>query len=165
MLPTALGDANGAYGHLGSGPKSSWSVSGAPWGRFWTAPGRSWRASGAPRSALGWHLGVQKPFRARPDASPKRPWAPKTVQDRCFFDFKSIWGGFSTIFDRFFADVRSRRVRRRHKSRISKRSRAILSARLGSCVVQSLRTARTSSERTFEHCKFSFFSLRTHKPT
>ena len=34
-----------------------------------------------PRSALGQHLGVQKPSWTRPDASPKRLWAPKTAQD------------------------------------------------------------------------------------
>ena len=33
----------------------------------------------------------------------------------------------------------------------------ILSARLGSCVVQSLRTARTSFEMIFEQCMFSLF--------
>ena len=62
-------------------PEGSWSVFGAAQGRFWTAPGRSWLARGAPRSALGWHLGVQKPSQACPDASPKRLWAPKTAQD------------------------------------------------------------------------------------
>ena len=41
----------------------------------------------------------------------------------------------------------------------------ILTARLGSCVVQSLRTAHTSFAMTFEHYMFNLFSLRTHKPT
>ena len=78
---------------------------------------------------------------------------------------RSIFRRFGVDFHRFFVDFRSSRVRRRHKSRISKRSRVILSARLGSCIVQSLRTARTSFEMTFEHCMFSLFSLRSHKLT
>ena len=38
-LPIAFGDANGARERLGSGPRASWSVSGAPRGSFWSAPG------------------------------------------------------------------------------------------------------------------------------
>ena len=143
----------------------SWSVFGAARGPFWTALGRSWLARAAPRSAWRRHLGVQWPSRARPDASPKRPWAPKTPQDRFFVDFRSIKDGFSWIFEGLLVDFRSSRVRRRHKSGISKRRRVILSARLSSCVLQSLRTARTSFEMTFKHCVFSFFSVRTHKLT
>ena len=94
-----------------------------------------------------------------------RFWALETAQDRFFVDFGSVWGGFSLSFGRVFIDLRSSRVRRRHKSRISKKSRVILSARLGSCVVDSLCTARTSFEVIFEHCMFSLFSLRAHKPT
>ena len=71
-------------------PGGSWSVFGAARGRFWTAPGRSWLARDVPRSALEQYLGVQKPSRARPDACPKRPWAPKTIQDRFFVDFGSV---------------------------------------------------------------------------
>ncbi len=56
-----------------SSPKRPWSVSGPARARFWEALGRSWRARGASRSALGRHLGVHEPPRARPDASPKRP--------------------------------------------------------------------------------------------
>ena len=52
-LPIAFGDANGTCERLGSGPGGSWSVSGAPRGRFWKAPGRSWSARGVPRSAWG----------------------------------------------------------------------------------------------------------------
>ena len=102
-------------------------------------------------------MGVQWPSRARPDASPKRPCAPKTPQDRFFVDFWSIKDGLSWTFERFLVDFRSSRVRRRHKSRISKRSRVVLGASFGSCVGQSLRTARTSFEITFERCVFSFF--------
>ena len=84
---------------LGNCPGSSWSVSGAPRRRFWTALGRSWLACGAPRSALGRHLGVHEPSRARPDASLKRLWVPKTSQDRFFVDLGSISDGFSSIFE------------------------------------------------------------------
>ena len=106
--------------HSERSQRGSWSVSGAARKRFWTAPGHSWPAWGVPRSALGRHLGVQKPSRARPGASPKRPWAPKPPQDRFFFDLGSIWDGFSQIFERFFVDFRSRRVRRRHKTESQK---------------------------------------------
>ena len=107
------------------------SLSRAARGSFWTSPGCSWLARGAPRSALRRHLGVQKPSRVRPDASPKRPWAPKPAQDRFFVNLGWIFVDVRTIFVHFH----SSRVRRRHKSRISKRSRVILSVRLGSCVV------------------------------
>ena len=130
----------------------SCSDDGAAQGDFWPLPGRSWRAWGAPRLAVGRQLGVQKPSRAHLDESPKRLWAPKTVQERFFIDFGWIWGRLSSIFERFFIDFCSRGVRRRPKSRFSKRIRVILSARVGSCVVQSLRTARTSFEMTCEHC-------------
>ena len=83
-------------------------------------------------------MGVEKPSQARPDASLKRSWAPELAQRRFFVNLESIREGFFSIFERFFVDFRSCRVRRRHESRISKRSRLILSARLGSCVVQSL---------------------------
>ena len=36
----------------------------------------------------------------------------------------------------------------------------ILTAPLGSCVVQSLRTAHTSFAMIFEHCMFKLLSLR-----
>ena len=145
--------------------RRSWSMSGVPRQAFWTAAGHSWLARNGPRSALGRHLGVQKPSRARPDASLKRLWALKAAQDRFFEDSGSILARYLSIFERFFVDFRSSRVRRRHKSRISKRSRVILSARLGFCVAHSFRTARTSFELIFEHCMFSLFSLRTHKLT
>ena len=121
---------------LGSCPGGSWNVHGVPGRRVWMAPGRSWLAPGGPRSALGRHWCVQKLSRARLDASPKRTWALQTAQTRFFIDSGSILIGFSSIFDRFFIDFRANRVRRRHESRISKGSRVILSARLGSCDVQ-----------------------------
>ena len=91
--------------------------------------------------------------------------APKTAQDRFFMDFGSSKDRFSLIFEGFLVAFRSSHARRRHKSRISKRSRAILSARLDSCIVESLRTARRSFDMTFEYCMFSLFSLRTHECT
>ena len=142
-------------------PKASWSVSGAARERFWTAPEHSWPAWGVPRSALGHHVGVQKTSRARPDASPKRPWAPKPAQDQFFFDLGWIFVDFRKIFRRFSLAPRATKA----QNRISKRSRAILTARLGPCVTQSLRTARTSFEMACERYMFSPFSLRTHKPT
>ena len=81
---------------------------------------------------------------------------------RFWVDRGSIFGDFRTDFRSIF---RSSRVQRRHKNRLSKRSRMILSACPGPCVVQSLRAARTSFEMTFEHCMFALFSLRTHKYT
>ena len=127
------------------------------------------RALGPPRtpqrSIPGSFFGVPDPSRARPGASPKRLRAPKTSQDRFCIDFSSILVPFSSIFVGFFLEFRSSRLRRRHKIGISKKSRVILTARLGSCVVQSFRIARTSFEMTFGHYMFSFFSSRTHKPT
>ena len=107
---------------LGSCPGGSWSVSGALWGCFWTTPDRSWPAQRAPRSALGRHLGVEKPSQARPDASLKRSWAPELAQRRFFVNLESIREGFFSIFDLFFVDFRSCRVRRRHESRFSKKN-------------------------------------------
>ena len=95
-------------------------------------------------------------------SDPERPKVAETDFSSFSIDFSQF---FRRFLARFFVDFRASRVRRRHKSRISKRSRVILSARLGSCVVQSLRTARTSFEMIFEHCMFSLFSLRTHKLT
>ena len=92
-------------------------------GLFWTAPGHSWPAWGVPRSALGRRLGVQKPSRTRPEASPKRFWTPRTAQGRLFVDFGTIWREFPTISDQFFVDFRSNRLRGSHKIGDSKKSR------------------------------------------
>ena len=51
------------------------------------------------------HLGVQKPSRARTDASPRRPCAPKPTQDRFMLDVGTIWDGFSKDFSSIFARV------------------------------------------------------------
>ena len=109
---------------------------------MWTALGRSSSTRGVPRSVLGRHLGVQKPSRTHPEASPKRFWTPRTAQDRFFVDFGTIWRGFPTISNQFFVDFRSNRLRRSHRIGSSKKSRVILAARLGTCGVQSLRAAR-----------------------
>ena len=141
-------------------------------GCLWDALGTLWNDSwallvlpGRPKIDFGAAYGCPKPSRARPDASPKRPWAPQPTQNRFFVGFSGIWASFSWIFQRSCVEVRSSRLRRSHKIRISKRSHVILTARLGSCGGQSLHTARTSFEMTFEHYVFSPFSLRTHKPT
>ena len=128
-------------------------------GRSWRGFGRSWRRPGRPSDALELSWRGLGRVRMRLGDAPERPRSPKTAQDR-------FWIDFSLIFERFFLDFRSSGLRRRHKIRISKRSRGILTARVGSCVVQSLRTARTSFEMTFEHYMFSLFrciNLRTHK--
>ena len=94
--------------------RASGELSRTPLEHLWDVPATllpaSWLAQGAPRSASGWHLGFLKLSRTRPDASPKRPWASKTAQNRFFFDLGSIWDGFSNDFssllDRFRMDFR-----------------------------------------------------------
>ena len=162
-LPIPFGDENAVASILGVVPEAL--------GASLELPGHvdsSWPLfvhPSVPRSTLGRHLGVQKPFRTRPEASTKRFWAPRTAQDRLFVDFGMIWRGFLTISDQFFVDFRSNRLRRSHRIGGSKKSRVILAARLSICCVQSLRAARVSFEMAFEQCMFSFFSLRTRKPT
>ena len=82
-------------------PRGSWSVSVAGQKPFWMAPSRSWPARGVPRSALGRHLGAQRPSRACPDACPTRPGATTTAQDRYFVDLGCMFVDFRTIFRRF----------------------------------------------------------------
>ena len=133
-LGASLGRSGGVFGRLLATPGAPVAPQDRLWGGIWLSKSHLERIRTRHRNGFG------------------RPKRPK-------IDFSSIWGRFSSIFERFFVDFRSCRVRRRHKNGISKKSRAILSARLGSCVVQSLRTARTSFEMTFEHCMFSLFSL------
>ena len=113
---------------------------------------------GRPKIGLGAAFGCPK---AVPSASGRVPATALGAQNGP----RSIFHRFGVHLGWIFVDFRSSCVRRRHKSRISKRSRVILSARLGLGVAHSLRTARTSFEMTFEHCMFSLFSLRTHKLT
>ena len=153
-LPIPFGDANAVTSILGVVPEALGASLGLPG-----------HTRGVPGWNLGRHLGAQKPFRTRPEASPKRFWTPRTAQDRLFVDFGTIWRGFLTISDQFFVDFRSNRLRRSHRIGSSKKRRVILAARLGTCGVQSLRAARVSFEMAFEQCMFNFFSLRTHKPT
>ena len=152
--------------------RASWKLSLRLLERLWSCPGThvdsSWPLfihPSVPRSALGRHLGVQKQFRTRPEASTKRFWTPRTAQDRLFVDFGTTWHGFPAISDQIFIDFRSNRLRRSHRIGGSKKSRVTLAARLSICCVQSLRAARVSFEMAFEQRMFSFFSLRTHKPT
>ena len=124
--------------------------------------GNSWPLLARPeRPQIGFGASFGRP-KAVPSASgrvPDRSGHGRTKRPK--IDFSLIWGvalgWILWIFERFFVDFRSSRVRRRHESRISKRSRVVLGASLGSCVGQSLCTARTSFEITFERCVFSFF--------
>ena len=126
-----------------------------------TAPGRSWPTRGVPRSALGRHLGVEQPSQARPDATPNRLWTYESARNRFFADLSWILASFSLIFERFFVDFRSSRLRRSYKIGVSKRSRGIFTTRRGWCVLQSRRIARNSFAMIFEHYMFKLFSLRT----
>ena len=76
-------------------------------------------------------------------------------------DLGSIFVDFRKIFRRISLDPLVTKA----QIGISKRSRVILTARLGACEVQSLRVARTPFEMTFGHYIFSLFSLRTYKCT
>ena len=100
--------------------RGSWGVSGAARDSFGRLPGTLGLPGASPDRPWGVIWVSKNRLRARPGASPKRPWAPKPPQDRFFFDLGSIWDGFSQIFERFFVDFRSRRVRRRHAAESQK---------------------------------------------
>ena len=119
---------------------------------------------GRPKIGFGPAFGRPK---AVPSASGRVPETALGAQNGPRSIFRRFWVdlGWIIVGFGFFVDFRSSRVQRRHQSRISKRSHVILGARLGFCVVQLLRTARTSFEMTFEHCVFSSSSLSTHKCT
>ena len=138
--------------------RGSWSVSWATRESFLTTPSRSWPTQGVPRSALGRHLGVEQPSQARPDATPNRLWTYESAPNRFFADLSWILASFSLIFERFFVDFRSSRLRRGYKIGVSKRSRGIFTTRRGCCVLQSRRIARMSFAMTFEHYMFKLFS-------
>ena len=129
---------------------------------------------GRPGSAFGWLLGTL----GLPGASPDRPWGVICVSksrlervrtrprndfgrpNQPKIDFSLIWGRFGTdfrrfskIFRRFSPALRATKA----QNRISERSRAILVARLGPCVTQSLRTACTSFEMACKRYVFSLF--------
>ena len=145
--------------------RASWELSRRLLERLWGGPGTlldgSWlllARPGRPKIGLGAALG--------------HPKIVSSASGRLSETALSARTGPRSIFHRFLEDVgfmfvvfRSRRLRRSLKIRISKRSRAILTARLGACVVQSLRTACTSFEMACEHYMLSLFSLRTHKCT
>ena len=149
-LPIPFGDANAVTSILGVVPEALGASLELPGHPLFVHPS-------VPRSTLGRHLGVQKPFRKRPEASTKRFWTPGTAQDRLFVDFGTIWHGFPSISDQFFVDFRSNRLRRSHRIGGSKKTRVILAARLAPCGVQSLRAARVSFDMAFEPCMFSIF--------
>ena len=149
----------------GIAPESSGTVPGPARGGFWPVPRCSWPAPDAPRSGL-------RPFFWRPgsilSASPcvsetalSAQNRPRSILHRFSMDLGSIFVDFRKIFRRISLDPPVTKA----QIGISKRSRVILTARLGSCVVQSLRIARTPFEMTFGHYMFSLFSLRTYKCT
>ena len=86
---------------------------------------------------------------------------PRSILHRFSMDLGSIFVDFRKIFRRISLDPPVTKA----QIGISKRSRVILTARLGPCEVQSLRVARTPFEMTFGHYIFSLFSLRTYKCT
>ena len=140
--------------------------------RLWGSPGTlldgSWpllTRPGRPQIGLGAPFGRPQAVLSASGRVPETTLGLRTSPTSIFHRFFPDFGFASSIFKRFFVDFRSSRLRRSNKIRISKRSRAILTTRLGSCVVHSLRTARTSFAMTFEHYMFSLSSLRTHKLT
>ena len=58
---------------------------------------------GRPKIGFGAAFGRPKPFRARPDAPPKRRWAPEAAQDRLLVNF---WVDLGLIFVIFRAILR-----------------------------------------------------------
>ena len=122
-----------------------------------------------PGSPAGASRSVPGPSGSAPEASPELPGSasnrPRSPR-RCPRSFSHRFlVDLGTIFDRFCVDFCLRRLRRRHKIRVSKRTRVMLTARLGSGSVQSLPPTRTSFDIAFEHYRFGLFSLRTHKLT
>ena len=133
---------------------------------FWAASGTAWGAPGAPQDRLRAKFGVALGCpRTVPSASGCVPETalgvqngPRSICRRFLVALEWICVNFRTSFRRFSLEPRATKAQKQILSRISKGSCVILTARLGSCVVQSLRTARTSFELMFEHCMFSFFS-------
>ena len=126
-----------AFGQLLTALGSSGATQDRLWGSIWASKSRPEHVRTRPRNGFG------------------RPRRPK-------MDFWAIWG---TPAECFFVDFLSSCLRRSDRIGISKKSRVIFTNRLGSCVVQSPRAARTSFAMTAERYMFSLLSLRTHKPT
>ena len=150
-LPTPLCDANSGASVLGAVPNPLERL----WGEAGTLLDGSWpllARPGRPKIGFGTEFGRPKTVLSASGCIPKTALGarngPRSI-------FRSIWLSFSWIFVRFFIDF--------HRIGISKRSRMILTARLGSCIAQWLRTAHTSFE--LHVTLFSLFSLRTHQPT
>ena len=143
---------------LESCPGGTWSVSGMP-RRAFEQLLTVFGSSGATQDRLWGSIWVSKSrpehVRTRPRNGFGRPRRPK-------MDFWAIWGPPAECF---FVDFLSSCLRRSDRIGISKKSRVIFTNRLGSCVVQSSRAARTSFAMTAERYMFSLLSLRTHKPT
>ena len=91
----------------------------------------------------------------------------KHSQDRFFVHFWLIWHWFWSILTRFFVDFRTSRLRRSHKIGGSKKNCVILTARLGSCVVQTQGTTRASFEMIFSNitCSGFFRCVPTSAPS
>ena len=147
VAPNALGVSLGRPGDALERLLGALGAPGAPqdrlWGGIWvskTVPSASGRV---PETALG------------------APTDPKSIFRRFFVDLGFIFDDFPAIFRRCSLKLPATKL----QFRISRRSRVILTARLGSCVVLSLRTARASLEMACERFMFSLLSLRTHKLT
>ena len=149
----------------GIAPESSGTVPGPARGGFWPVPRCSWPAADAPRSVLRpfcWRPGsILGASRCVSETALNAQNRPRSILHRFSMDLDLIFVDFRKIFRRISLDPPVTKA----QIGISKRSRVILTARLGSCVVQWLRIACTSLEVTFGHYMLSLISLRTDKPT
>ena len=139
---------------------------------FWERPERAFgrlpAVSGSPGASQDWPWSVVWASTSRPERIWTRPRHGRGRPGWSKIDFSSIFGRAGVDFHRFSIDVASIFARAAcDEARIgsSKKSRAIHAARLGSCVMHSLRIAHASLEMPFERNMFSVFPLRTHKPT
>ena len=133
-----------AFGQLLTALGSSRATQDRLWGSIWVSKNRPEHVQTRSRNRFG---------------RPRRP------EMDFLGDLGAMRRGFLSISECFFVDFLSSRLRRSDKIGISKKSRVILTNRLGSCVVQSPRAPRTSFAMTAERYMFSLLSLRTHKPT
>ena len=86
----------------------------------------------------------------------------RSIVRRFWDDLAWISDDFRPNFRRFSAEPLATKPQNR---RLEKKSCDPRCPTFSICCVQSLRAARVSFEMAFEQCMFSFFSLRTHKPT
>ena len=130
--------------------------------------GRLPAVCGSPGASQDWPWSVIWASTSRPERIWTRPRHGRGRPGWSKIDFSSIFGRAGVDFHRFSIDFSSIFAPAAcDEARIgsSKKSRAIHAARLGSCVVHSLRIAHASLEMPFERNVFSVFPLRTHKPT